>query len=174
MLLPETLPRLWRFALRLCRNTADGQDLVQLTCVRALERRNQWKEGTSLLSWLYAIAHSIWLNEIRARSLRQRGMIDNNDDWYEEIADHQTADLETHVLYKQVIQAVESLPEGQRVVMILVAVEGLSYQQAADVLALPIGTVMSRLARARQTIGERFTESPRSNQVPIEQSRECK
>ncbi|CDG82467.1 RNA polymerase sigma factor, sigma-70 family protein [Janthinobacterium agaricidamnosum NBRC 102515 = DSM 9628] len=151
------LPRLWRFSLRLSRNIADAEDLVQRTCVRALERRAQWHSGTSLISWLYCIAHSVWLNEIRARRLRQHGQLDFSEDWSEQLVDSKSPDPQSLIFFRQVIQEVERLPEAQRTVMLLVAVEGLTYQETAEVLQIPVGTVMSRLARARQSIGEHFT-----------------
>jgi RNA polymerase sigma-70 factor (ECF subfamily) len=164
--LPAMLPRLWRFSLRLSRNVADAEDLMQRTCLRALEKHAQWQIGTSLISWLYCIAHSVWINEIRSRKLRQNGQIDLSDDWYEQVVDPAAPDPENQMFFRQVVQAVDGLPEAQRTVMLLVAVDGLTYQEAADVLQIPIGTVMSRLARARQTIGERFTSAahPKNSQ----------
>jgi RNA polymerase sigma-70 factor, ECF subfamily len=173
--LPHLLPRLWRFALRLARDTHDAEDLVQRTCVRALERRAQWQPGTALLSWLFAIEHSVWINELRTAQRRRTGSLDaggfDDGDAIDLLHDVDSAagtlgvpapssagNPETLMHYRQVVQAVEALPEAQRVVMLLVAVEGLSYREAAEVLAVPIGTVMSRLARARATVGQRFMD----------------
>ena len=155
--LTALLPKLWRFALRLARHHEDAQDLVQRTCVRALERQHQWRPDTHPLSWLYAILHSIWLNELASRRLRRVDSLSRGDD-EEDIAvpDPAASDPEASLLYRQVVLAVDTLPEAQRVVMLLVAVEGLSYREASDVLGVPIGTVMSRLSRARLCIGERF------------------
>lgn len=155
--LPLLLPRLWRFALRLTRNPHDAEDLVQRSCVRALERRAQWQPGTVLLSWLFAVEHSIWLNELRSAQRRRTGSLDGEAP-AEDDAGLASPDgnPEHNLHYRQVVMAVEALPEAQRVVMLLVAVEGFSYREAADVLAVPIGTVMSRLARARATVGQRF------------------
>lgn len=152
--LPRLLPRLWRFALRLTGNKHEAEDLVQRACVRALERRHQLRPGSSTLSWLFAITHSVWLNEIRARGIHSRGRIQWTDELAETVADPAACDPETCVLQQQIIEAVSRLPDAQRTVMLLVAVEGMSYREAADVLEVPIGTVMSRLARARLTIGE--------------------
>jgi RNA polymerase sigma-70 factor, ECF subfamily len=179
-LLPTLLPQLWRFALRLARHTADAQDLVQRTCVRALERQHQWQpqgqaEG-SPLSWLYAVMHSIWLNEMRSRRLHPvdsltvdaDGDLDNHRDAAEaQIVDTQARDPSERLHFTQVVRAVESLPDAQRVVMLLVAVEGLSYREAADVLEVPLGTVMSRLARARLVIGQRFAEPGQRGQSHV-------
>jgi len=155
--LPTLLPRLWRFALRLTQNQHDAEDLVQRACVRALERRNQLQPGTSALSWLFSIVHSTWMNELRARSIRNRGSMDWQDEEIESFADPKAHNPELDLLHRQVIDAVEALPDAQRVVMVLVAIEGLSYREAAVVLDVPIGTVMSRLSRARLTIGQKFS-----------------
>jgi RNA polymerase sigma-70 factor, ECF subfamily len=160
--LPQLVPRLWRFALRLTQNKADAEDLMQRTYVRALERREQWQSGTSLVSWLFAIMHSIWMNELRSAARRRVGSFASEDHEEIELAgnDDQAArsDPEYQMMCKQVVVAVNELPEAQRVVLMLVAVEGLSYKEAAQVLDIPIGTVMSRLARGRLTIGERFID----------------
>jgi len=147
-MLPEMLPRLWTFALRISGDRHDAEDLVQRACVRALERAHQLQPDTSPLSWMFSIVHSTWINELRARSVRKRSSMDWDDDFLENVADPVDKGPEA-----QLISAVERLPEAQRVVMLLVAVEGLSYQEAADVLEVPIGTVMSRLSRARQAVG---------------------
>jgi RNA polymerase sigma-70 factor, ECF subfamily len=154
--LPNLLPRLWRFALRLTKHQADAEDLVQRSYVRALERRHQWQSGTSLISWVFAIMHSIWMNELRSAQRRREGTLGSDQDFDDVIEPSISADPEYKLMCKQVVQAVQELPEAQRVVMTLVAVEGLSYREAADVLDVPIGTVMSRLARARLSIGQRF------------------
>jgi RNA polymerase sigma-70 factor, ECF subfamily len=154
--LPALLPRLWRFALRLAGDRHDAEDLVQRACVRALERRHQLQPGTATLSWLFSIVHSVWLNEVRARQIRSHGSIQWSDELADTVADPTASDPETYALHQQIIGAVEKLPDAQRAVMLLVAVEGLSYREAATVLEVPIGTVMSRLARARLTIGESF------------------
>jgi len=154
--LPALLPRLWRFALRLAGDRHDAEDLVQRACVRALERRHQLQPGTATLSWLFSIVHSVWLNEVRARQIRSRGSIQWSDELADTVADPAARDPETYMLHQQIIAEVEKLPDAQRAVMLLVAVEGLSYREAATVLEVPIGTVMSRLARARLTIGKSF------------------
>ncbi len=154
--LPGLMPRLWRFALRLTQHQADAEDLVQRSYLRALERRHQWQPGTSLVSWVFAIMHSIWMNELRSAQRRREGSLAADQEFDDVIEPSTSADPEYKLMCKQVVQAVNALPEAQRIVMTLVAVEGLSYREAADVLDVPIGTVMSRLARARLSIGQRF------------------
>lgn len=156
--LPQCSLRLWRFALRLTRHETDAQDLVQRCYLRALERQHQWQSGTSLLSWLFAIMHSIWINELRSAQRRREGNL-GSEDAFENVEDVSgSADPEYQMLCKQVVQSVQALPDAQRVVMILIAVEGLSYRETADALDIPIGTVMSRLARARLTLGQQFLD----------------
>lgn len=164
--LPRLVPRLWRFALRLTGNSHDAEDLVQRTCVRALERRAQWRAGSAMLSWLFAIEHSIWLNELRSAQRRRSASLHGDPDGegfdrFEAAAGNPELDLHC----RQVVQAVEALPDAQRSVMLLVAVEGLSYREAAEVLGVPIGTVMSRLARARLSVGQRFLQPATASEI---------
>ncbi|MEX2745100.1 RNA polymerase sigma factor [Rhizobium mongolense] len=147
--LTENLARLWRYGLVLSRQRDVADDLVQQTCVRALERCGQFEKGTRLDRWLFSILHSIWLNEVRSRKVRQgRGLADPE----EALIFDGARDTETHVMANQVLVQVNALPEAQRSAVFLAYVEGLSYREVADVLAIPIGTVMSRLAAARATL----------------------
>jgi RNA polymerase sigma-70 factor (ECF subfamily) len=152
-LLPAMLPRLWSFALRITRDRHDAEDLVQRACVRALERPHQLQPDTSALSWMFSIVHSTWINELQARSVRSRTTVEWDDTLVDTVSDPIARTHEAYVMRSQLVDAVARLPEAQRVVILLVAVEGLSYREAAEVINVPIGTVMSRLARARQTIG---------------------
>jgi RNA polymerase sigma-70 factor, ECF subfamily len=158
-MLPDMLPRLWAFALRLSGDQHDAEDLVQRACLRGLERAHQLQPDTAPLSWMYAIVHSTWINELRARSVRKRASFEWDDDFLENLPDPVDKSPETQVMHGQIVDAIERLPEAQRVVMLLVAVEGFTYQQAADVLEVPAGTVMSRLSRARQSIGAMFSDT---------------
>jgi RNA polymerase sigma-70 factor (ECF subfamily) len=157
-ILPSLLPRLWAFALRLSTNKHDAEDLVQRACVRALERRHQLQPETSALSWMFTIVHSLWISEIRSRRIRSRASMEWDDELMQSVADPLAVNPETDLLHREILQAVDALPDAQRVIMLLVAVEGLSYRDAAQVLDVPLGTVMSRLSRARLTIGLRFSE----------------
>jgi RNA polymerase sigma-70 factor (ECF subfamily) len=165
-MLPEMLPRLWAFALRISRNRHDAEDLVQRACVRALERSHQLRPDTSPLSWMFSIVHSTWINELRARNVRSRSSMAWDNSFLETVADPSARTPETDVMNGQILSAVERLPEAQRIVMLLVTVEGLTYSEAAKVLDVPIGTVMSRLARARQAIGSLF-DAPEDKKMKI-------
>ncbi|WP_430232467.1 RNA polymerase sigma factor [Paraburkholderia tropica] len=152
-LLSAMLPRLWSFALRISGDQHDAEDLVQRACVRGLERAHQLQPGTAPLSWMFSIVQSTWINELRARNVRNRSGMDWDDGFLETVPDPSARTPEEQAMNGQIIAAVQQLPEVQRVVMLLVAVEGLSYSEAAEVLGVPIGTIMSRLSRARQAIG---------------------
>jgi RNA polymerase sigma-70 factor, ECF subfamily len=151
-LLPGMLPRLRTFSLRLCGDRHDAEDLLQRSCVRGLERVHQLEPGTAPLSWMFSIVQSTWINELRARRVRSGVSFDvENQAITPSGASMRGPD---DVLFcRQILAAVERLPEAQRLVMLLVAIEGLSYAEAAKVLDVPVGTVMSRLSRARQRIG---------------------
>ncbi len=152
--LPIQLPRLWRFAMRLTRNNTDAEDLVQRTCVRALERKMQWQLGSNLLAWLFTIMHSIWMNELRQRRNHPEELLDENWQDIDQRMSHETP--EQSLACRQMLRIVDELPEAHRLVLNLIAVEGMTYQEAADVLSVPIGTVMSRLARARDNIDSKM------------------
>ncbi|WP_139251477.1 RNA polymerase sigma factor [Kaistia soli] len=149
--LRPSLPALWRFALVLSRSRDTADDLVQATCVRALERAGQYEPGTRLDRWLFSILHSIWVNEVRSRKVRQgSGVIDAE---LALIFDGRQA-IETNILAAQMLAAIGKLPEPQREAVLLVYAEGFSYQEAATFLGIPIGTIMSRLAAARGRLAE--------------------
>ncbi|WP_264373533.1 RNA polymerase sigma factor [Pseudomonas sp. IAC-BECa141] len=135
----------------LSRNRHVAEDLVQATCVRALERSGQYVAGTRMDRWLLSILHSIWLNEVRARRVRQgQGVVDTDS----QLAFDGEYAVQTHVMAAQIIRRVDALPETQRETVYLAYVEGLSYREVAEILQVPIGTVMSRLATARLKLAE--------------------
>lgn len=168
--LEDELQAMWRFALRLTGNTDDAADLVQRTCVRALEKRSNYSPQGKFRSWLYQIQHRIWLNELRSRKIRAHDSLDTTTSTIESAGGSVTAlnansssDVaQTNIFLDQVYRAVNRLPEAQRVVILLVNVEGCSYREAADILDLPIGTIMSRLARARMALGHLQSDPPTS------------
>jgi RNA polymerase sigma-70 factor, ECF subfamily len=162
-LLPPMLPRLWAFALRISGDRHDAEDLVQRACVRALERAHQLQPETSPISWMFSIIQSSWINEVRARNVRSRSGMDWDDAFLETIPDPNTRTPEQNAMNSEIVRAVQQLPEAQRAVMLLVGVEGLSYSEAAKVLDVPVGTVMSRLSRARQAVGALFSGQNENN-----------
>ena len=140
------LARLWRYALVLSGRRDWAEDLVQATCLRALERAHQFQPGTRLDRWLFTILRSIWLNEVRAARIRQ------GEGWVPAelaLSFDGGAAVETNILAAQVLDEIQALPEMQRETVLLVYVEGLTYREAAEMMAVPIGTIMSRLASAR-------------------------
>lgn len=167
--LSAELEPMWRFALRLTANEADAEDLVQQTCVKALESVQSYQEQGRLRSWLFRIEHRIWLNVLRSRQIRTEGSfnksssnvdsfipqnslaVDPPSNYRVFVDDHSP---ESHLRLHQIYLQVESLPEAQRLVVIVVCVEGFTYHEAAQILDIPIGTVMSRLARARISLGK--------------------
>ena len=152
------LPRLRRFARALCRGDAEADDLVQAACERALTRRDRFLPGTRLDSWLYRIMQNLWLDRGRTAQARREHLdIDTVDDLAGVDGRDET---EAWILLAQVRERVAALPEGQRLVLALVSVEGLSYRETAERLAVPIGTVMSRLARARRRLFDLLGEAP--------------
>jgi RNA polymerase sigma-70 factor (ECF subfamily) len=143
------LEALWRYGLFLSRNRDTAEDLVQASCVRALERAQQFVPGTRLDRWLFAILRSIWFNELRARRVRQgSGVVDAEVALVFEGGEA----IETNILAAQVLSEIGRLPEAQRETVLLVYGEGFSYREAADFLGVPIGTIMSRLAAIRERL----------------------
>lgn len=156
------LPRLWRYGLVLSRQKHLAEDLVQTTCVRALERAGQFAAGTRLDRWLLAIMHSIWLNELRSQRVRQgQGFVDAE----QELSFDGESQAQEQVLAAQVIKRVNGLPEAQRETVFLAYVEGLSYKEIAEVLHIPVGTVMSRLAAARGKLAETAPSNSQSDKT---------
>jgi RNA polymerase sigma-70 factor (ECF subfamily) len=146
------LPRLRRFARSLTGNRADGDDLMQSTVERVLERG--LPEGVAALPWLFKISKNLWIDEQRARAVRSKAALTH------ELGEEPSVSGEAVALgeigLREVERALDDLPDEQRAVLTLVAVEGLSYREAAGVLETPIGTVMSRLARARAALAARL------------------
>jgi RNA polymerase sigma-70 factor (ECF subfamily) len=150
--LPQHLARLWRFGLVLSGQRHAAEDLVQATCVRALERADQFQIGSRLDRWLLTIMHSIWQNEVRSRRVRQgQGFVDAET----VLVTDGVGTAETRVLGNETIRQVQALPDAQRETVFLAYVEQMTYRETADVLGIPIGTVMSRLAAARAAFSAR-------------------
>jgi len=142
------LAALRRYARSLTRDPGDAEDLVHDALVNAYERRRGWRADGNLKGWLLAIVHNTFVDRLRARRA-ERARIDAAA----EIApNHAPAEQEHAVRLAQVRESFMLLSEEQRAALHLVAIEGLSYQEAAAVLGVPVGTLMSRLGRARAAL----------------------
>lgn len=141
------LPRLRRFGRTLARNPEDADDLVQIAVERALTHSHQWQPGTRLDSWMFRIMQNAWIDESRARARRQQTFVEEEAGENVGVSPNE-AQMDAIAVRKAVAQ----LNDEQRAVVGLVLVEGLPYKEAADVLGIPIGTLTSRLARARETL----------------------
>ncbi|MBI1209108.1 MAG: sigma-70 family RNA polymerase sigma factor [Azospirillum sp.] len=137
-----------RYARAMLRNRNDADDLVQDTLVRALAQAEKFASGTNLRAWLFTIMHNLHVNRLRQNASRPN-MVAVED---AEAKLVEPARQEARVELREMSRAVDSLPEDQRQVLLLVALEGLKYDEAAGVLGVPIGTVMSRLSRAREAV----------------------
>ncbi len=144
----EHMPRLRRYARALTGDRAGADDLVQDTLERALMKLHLWRPGSDLRAWLFTVMHNVYVNQRRAEG-----------------SDHVTVDADTIEIPVRATQSdamemrdlslmLARLPEGQREVLLLVALEGMSYEEVAQTLASPLGTVMSRLSRARERLRE--------------------
>ena len=145
------VPRLRRFAYSISGSRDEGEDLVQAACVKALDRLDQFQPGTRLDSWMFRIVQTTWIDRVRSRSRRGETADPEN---LAMVSDQgrgaRTA--EDRLTLARVRQAMAGLPEDQRAALALVAIEGYSYKAAAETLEIPVGTVMSRLARARSKL----------------------
>lgn len=143
----ELLPRLRRFARNLTRQPDDADDLVQVALERALTRGEQWDPNSRLDGWMFGIVRNAWIDEVRSR--QRRGPHLDVDELSETVpGDRDIPEIES----MSVEAAMAQLPEEQRTAVSLVLVEGLSYKEAAQVMAIPMGTLTSRLARGRETL----------------------
>ncbi len=153
--LPDHLPAVTRFARSLTRNAADGDDLLQDTVERALSRAHQFQEGTNLRAWLFTICRSVFLNSRRKAAARMVHVE------FEDIHSAIPAELDQEIAmeFEDVKAAFATLPLQDRAVIALVTLEGLKYEEAAQVLDVPVGTIRSRLSRARSKLMDRLEPS---------------
>lgn len=163
------LPNLYGAALRLTRNPADAEDLIQETYLRAYRGFEGFKEGTNLRAWMYRILTNTFINAYRKKQRQPLTIPDEDiEDWYlydklgdagaESSAESQVLD---RIPDEDVQRALEALPEGFRMAVLLADVEGFSYKEIAEILEVPIGTVMSRLHRGRKALEKALWETVR-------------
>ncbi|ARU03804.1 hypothetical protein CCO03_03095 [Comamonas serinivorans] len=152
--LVQALPRMRRYALALCRDGDVANDLVQTACERALAAGGPGDSGAPFMAWLFTILRNLWLD--RLRRLQTQGVSSDIDDHAEALPGAPGEDLrvDARLRLERVQQALPQLPAAQRELLLLVCVEELSYKEAATVLGVPMGTVMSRLARARLKLAQ--------------------
>jgi len=148
----EHLPRLRRYAHALVRDSDLGDDLVQNTVERALSKVHLFKPDTNLRAWLFTIMHNVHVNSVRKHG-RGADLV-SLDDAATPMGAHPTSApaQEEALKLRDLNASLEQLPEEQRQAVLLVGLEGLSYRETADILDVPIGTVMSRLARGREKL----------------------
>ena len=144
------LPRLRRFARSLTGSWPSADDLAQATVERAIANLDKWQPGSRLDSWMYRIAHNLWRNEMRNEATRgvKHGIIEGTAERAQDGERTAVAKLE----FAAVTAAIATLPEDQRTALLLVAVEGLSYKEAAEVTGATVAALTSRIARARETL----------------------
>ena len=164
------LPSLYGAALRMTRNPADAEDLVQDTYLRAFRGFGGFTEGTNLKAWLYRILTNSFINTYRKKQ-RQPQIVEGPDDideWYlfdklgaQNVQDSAEDEVLDRLPDSDVKEALESLPENFRIPVLLADVEGFSYKEIADIMETPIGTVMSRLHRGRKALEKALWETAR-------------
>lgn len=143
----ELIPQLRRFALGLVKDSSEADDLVQDCILKAMEKHHQWERGTNLKGWLMTILRNHFINKVRTAKRRPTASLDDHD--YHLC---RPGEQNGHVALKQLRDAIHELPLEQREVIMLVGVEGMSYEEAAAIIDCPLGTVRSRLSRARHSL----------------------
>lgn len=160
---------LYTAALRMTRNPSDAEDLVQETYLKAYRGFGGFQEGTNLKAWLYKILTNTFINNYRAKKRRpEESDVEDVEELYlyrrlgggqAEVAGRSAEDeLLDHLTESEIKDALEALPEQFRIAVLLGDVEGFSYKEIADILDIPIGTVMSRLHRGRKALQKRLYE----------------
>ncbi len=160
-LLEPQLPGLRRYALSLTRDHTGAEDLVQNCVVRALSREHQWRDGTDLRAWLFTILHNEFVSELRRRQ-REENRAPNSG---LKPAQMPSSDPEMSYRVREVQNALQLLPAWQREIVLRIGLDREEYDDIAAVLGIPVGTVRSRLARARERLRE-LTDRPSVSAPP--------
>ena len=151
------VPRLRRYARALLRDSAEADDLVQDCLARALDRLDQWREGDSPRRWLFTILHNLHVDRARARMRRPAETSIHGVHGARLSAAPEQME---RIAFTDMLEALQAIPAERREALILVGVEGMSYRDAAEVLGIPVGTLMSRLGRGRQQLRALLSEAP--------------
>ncbi len=155
-LIARQIPHLRRYACALTGNSTDGDDLVQEALTRALDRLHLWQPGSNMRAWIFSILHNIFVNDM-TRANRRPDVV-TLDDSHEDL--HRvTAQQDARHQLRDMQRALRLLPDEQRQVVLLVGMEGARYKEVAEILDIPIGTVMSRLNRGRTALRELMLEN---------------
>ena len=170
-LLIDALPRLRAYALTLTRERSSAEDLVQQTAMQALRARTQFQMGTNFTGWIYRILRNNYISSKRRSNRTPVCMDDMPEDTFS-----RNGDQEDKVLTQQVLKAMDKLQDSQREVLILICAGGLSYEEAAETLQCSVGTVKSRLWRARRQmeiliLGRESEHAGDAVEAPEERSR---
>ncbi len=158
--LVELIPRLRRYARALVGDRATADDLVQDTLERAWAKLHLYRRGTDLRAWLFTVMHNVHVNRIRATRA-----VDPLEDDMPELA--QPPREPDALLVRDLDRAIARLPADQRAVLLLVTLEEMSYEEVARTLGIPIGTVMSRLSRAREKLRAMMAGQPPSAKLKV-------
>ena len=159
--LTQHIPRLRRYARALTGDRSAADDLVQDTLERALSRFHLWRRGSDLRAWLFTIMHNVYVNQVRARMRQQQEALD------EAAAEAAQASEPDWAEIRAMDDALARLPEEQRAVVLLVGLEQFTYGEAARILSIPVGTVMSRLSRGRERLRAVFAADSRSKSLRV-------
>lgn len=148
----EQIPALRRYARALMRDREGAEDLVQDTLLRAINFEHQFSAGTNLRAWLFTILHNVYVGDRRKIARRPPVSSIDSEEWRIEAPGNQ----ESAVELKELDQAIGNLPEPQRLTLLLVGGEGAAYEEVAKVMGVPLGTIRSRVSRAREALRLKF------------------
>jgi RNA polymerase sigma-70 factor, ECF subfamily len=149
-LIRDQIPALRRYARALVRDRDSADDLVQDTLVRAINAEHQWQPGTNLRAWLFTILHNVYVGDRRKLARRPSVVPIDSEEWRLEAPSNQVPTVQLGELDR----AISTLPEHQRMTLLLVGLQGMAYEEVAQIMGVPLGTVRSRLSRARHSLQE--------------------